>query len=226
MEHSGRGRNANSFALFVSVVCLGLCSFRVPAHAVEGPATVPLDGGPLGMLDFSAGADGHFYAQSGTSSNSNNSIVGDKAAGADLAAWMIGLKKSTGLVRFTVQLAEWKDVAVGISKPSQVNGDRFTTGPLRTAYITLAPTPDLKFSIGQVPSVEGYESVFPWNNSVGLVTAAFFVEKSNSHGVQMDYSHGPLAATVIFGDGYDTGVWNYIQFIGTDKINTSNAVAF
>jgi hypothetical protein len=52
MEHSGRGRNANSFALFVSVVCLGLCSFRVPAHAVEGPATVPLDGGPLGMLEF------------------------------------------------------------------------------------------------------------------------------------------------------------------------------
>jgi hypothetical protein len=86
---------------------------------------------------------------------------------------MIGLKKSTGLVQFTVQLAEWKDVAVGISKPSQVNGDRFTAGPLRTAYITLAPTPDLKFSIGQVPSVEGYESVFPWNNSVGLVTAAF-----------------------------------------------------
>ena len=74
-----------------------------------------------------------FTPQSGTSSNSNNSIVGDKAAGADLAAWMIGLKKSTGLVQFTVQLAEWKDVAVGISKPSQVNGDRFTTGPLRTA---------------------------------------------------------------------------------------------
>jgi hypothetical protein len=187
---------------------------------------VPLDGGPLGMLDFSAGADGYFYAQSGTSNNSSNSIVGDKAAGADLAAWMIGLKKSTGLVQFTLQLAEWKDVAVGISKPSQVNGDRFTTGPLRTAYITLAPTPDFKFSIGQVPSVEGYESVFPWNNSVGLVTAAFFVENSNSRGVQMDYSHGPLAATVVFGDGYDTGVWNYIQFIGTDKINTSNAVAF
>ena len=107
------------------------------------------------MLDFSAGADGYFYLQSGTSSNSNNSIVGDKAAGADLAAWMIGLKQSTGLVQFTLQLAEWKDVAVGISKPSEVNGDRFTTGPLRTAYITLAPTSDFKFSVGQIPSVGG-----------------------------------------------------------------------
>ena len=208
------------------IIWAGLSFVWVPAHAVEGPASVPLDGGPLGMLDFSAGADGYFYLQSGTSSNSNNSIVGDKAAGADLAAWMIGLKKSTGLVQFTVQLAEWKDVAVGISKPSEVNGDRFTTGPLRTAYITLAPTSDFKFSVGQVPSVEGYESVFPWNNSVGLVTAAFFVENSNSRGVQMDYSHGPLAGTVVFGDGYDTGVWNYIQFIGTDKIDTRNAVAF
>src|ERR1700722_11376115 len=74
MDHFGRGRNANSFALFVSVVFLGLFSFRVPAHAVEGPATVPLDGGPLGMLDFSAGADGYFYAQSGTSSNSNTTV--------------------------------------------------------------------------------------------------------------------------------------------------------
>jgi hypothetical protein len=92
--------------------------------------------------------------------------------------------------------------------------------------ITLAPTSDFKFSVGQVPSVEGYESVFPWNNSVGLVTAAFFVENSNSRGVQMDYSNGPLAGTVVFGDRYDTGVWNYIQFIGTDKIDTRYAVAF
>ena len=152
--------NVNSVTLFVSSRLRRALFVWVPAHAVEGPASVPLDGGPLGMLDFSAGADGYFYAQSGTSSNSNDSIVGNKAAGADLAAWMIGLKKSTGLVQFTVQLAEWKDVAVGISKPSEVNGDKFTTGPLRTAYITLAPTPDFKFSVGQVPWSKGMSRSF------------------------------------------------------------------
>jgi hypothetical protein len=197
----------------------------LPAFAVEGPKPVDFDGGPLGELQFSAAADGYFYYQSGTSSNSGASIAGSKDVGAEVNAWMIQLKKPTGLVQFTVQLAEYQDINLGTNKPSQVNGNRYTTGPLRTAYITLAPTDDFKFSVGQVSSLEGYESAFPWNNPSAFRTVLNDPQNSNNRGVEVDYDHGPISASVVFGDGYDTGVWNYLQYLGTYKFNASNSLS-
>ena len=89
---------------------------------------------------------------------------------------------------------------------------------------TVAPFQDFKFSVGQVPSIEGFESVFPWNNPVALRTAANPPQNSNSKGLQLDYDNGPFSATVIFGDGYDTNVYNYFQFSGTYKFNPSNQI--
>jgi hypothetical protein len=209
---------------YKSAICIGLSVIWLPAYAVEGPEPVQIDAGALGQLEFSAAGDGYFFLQSGSSSDSHNSIVGGKQIGADVDAWMVELRKATGLLQFTVQLAEFQNINLGLNKPTDVNDNRFTTGPLRSAFVTLAPTPDFKFSIGQVPSLEGYESVFPWNNPVGVRTVIAAVENSNSRGIQADYSHGPFSGTLVFGDGYDTGVWNYLQFLASDKIDANNSV--
>jgi len=204
--------------------CVALSFICAPAYAVDGPKPVDLDGGPLGLLNFSAAADGYFYLQSGTSDNSHTSIAGSKEAGDEVNAWMVQLRKSTGLVQFTVQLAEYQDINLGTNKPSQVNGNRYTTGPLRTAFVSLAPTPDFKFSVGQIGSLEGYESAFPWNNPVAFRTVLNDPQNSNSRGVEADYAHGPFSGSLVFGDGYDTGVWNYLQYLATAKIDSSNSI--
>lgn len=178
----------------------------MPAYAMDGPKPVDFDGGPLGDLEFSAAGDGYFFLQSGTSSDPHNSIAGSKAAGADINAWMIELHKPTGLLQFTVQLGEYQDINLGANKPTQVNGDRFTTGPVRSAFVSLVPTKDFKLSVGQVPSLVGYKSVYPWNNPSALRTVLNAGQNSNSRGVEADYTHGPLSGSVVFGDGYDTGV--------------------
>jgi hypothetical protein len=196
----------------------------MPSYAVDGPKPVEFDGGPLGMLEFSAAADGYFYVQSGTSDDPSKSIAGSKAAGAEINAWMIQLKKPTGLVQFTIQLAEYQDINLGSNKPSQVNGDRYTTGPLRAAFVTLAPTPDFKLSIGQVGSLEGYESSLPWNNPVAFRTVLNDPQNSNSRGIEADYAHGPFSGSIVFGDGYDTGVWNYLQYLMTIQIDAKNSI--
>jgi hypothetical protein len=214
-----RSRTYYGMAIGAGISCIWM-----PAYAVDGPAPVQIDAGPLGPLEISAAADGYFYGQSGTSSDPKTSIVGSMPTGAAIDAWMLELHKATGLLQFTVQAAEFQNINLGTNKPMNVNGDRFTTGPIRSAFVTLAPTPDFKFSIGQVPSLEGYESVFAWNNPVGVRTVIADVENSNSRGVQADYTHGPFSGTLVFGDGYDTGVWNYLQFLGEDKIDANNDV--
>jgi hypothetical protein len=210
---------------FGLATCAWLPIVSVHAYAVEGPKPVDFDGGPLGQLQFSAAADGYFYAQSGTSSDPKTSIAGSKAAGAEINAWMIQLHKPTGLVQFTVQLAEYQDINLGTNKPAQVNGNRYTTGPLRAAFITIAPIEDFKLSVGQVGSLEGFESSLPWNNPSAFRSALNPAQNSNSRGVQADYTHGPFSGSVVFGDGYDTGVWNYLQFLATDKLDASNSLS-
>ncbi|MGD0107125.1 MAG: outer membrane beta-barrel protein [Rhodopila sp.] len=198
-------------------MCATLSVVRVPAYAVDGPKPVEFDGGPLGPLEFTAAADGYFYLQSGTSDNSHTSIAGSKEAGAEVNAWLIQVKKSTGLIQFTVQLAECQDINLGTNKPSEVNGNRYTTGPLRTAFVSIAPIPDFKLSVGQVSSLEGYESAFPWNNPVAYRTVLDDPQNSNSRGVEADYAHGPFSGSLVFGDGYDTGVWNYLPISGDSQ---------
>ena len=208
--------------LGVSAVALMIVVNTNASRAMNGPSWVSIDGGPLGPLEVSAGVDGYFYAQSGTSSNSHVSIVGGKSNGAELSDFMVQLRKSTGIFQFKIQLAEYTDINLGTDRPKGVDGNRYTTGPLRAAYITIAPADNFSVSVGQLDSLEGYESAFAWSNPVQLRTVIAGVENSESRGVSAIYTQGPLSGTVIFGDGNDTGVFNYLQFLATDTINSNN----
>ncbi|MBU6448434.1 MAG: outer membrane beta-barrel protein [Rhodospirillales bacterium] len=178
-----------------------------------------IDGGPLGTLKISGGVDGYFFAQSGAS---GSSVVGPKSNGANISAFMIQAKKTTGPIQFTIQLAEYTNINLGANKPKEINGNMYTTGPLRAAYITLPLTDDFSISAGQLDSLEGYESAFAWNNPVALRTVIASVENSESRGVSASYNQGPFSGTVIFGDGYDTGVFNYLQFLTSYDINADS----
>lgn len=191
---------------------------------MEGPQPVKVDGGPLGQLTFSAAGEGYFFVQSGTSSDPHVSIAGSETAGAEISAWSVELHKPTGLVQFTLGLGEWQDINLGTSKPAEVNDKRFTNGPLRSAFVSLAPTDDFKLSVGQFPSLVGYESVFPWKNPSALRTVINAAENSSSRGVQVDYAHGSLSGSVAFGDGYDSAVWNHVQFLVIDTIDANNSL--
>ena len=63
------------------------------------------------------------------------------------------------------------------------------------------------FSACQLGSIEGWESGIDWNNANQLTTEIFYVQNSQNRGVSANYTQGPVSATVIFGDGYDSGVF-------------------
>ena len=50
------------------------------------------------------------------------------------------------------------------------------------------------------------------------------MENSQNRAVEGTYTKGPVAATVTFGDGYDTGVFNFLQALVTYTINSTNNV--
>jgi hypothetical protein len=194
------------------------------AHALNGPSAIQIDGGPLGPLSISGGVDGYGYYLSDT--NDEGNLPGtNKADGMELANALIEIQKTTGVVQATLQIgANGGTAFFGSGHPSQSSISTYTTGPLRAGYVTIAPpNSDFTFSAGQIGSLEGWESGVEWNNANQLTTEMFYVENSQSRGIEVSYNNGPVSATVSYGDGYDTGVFNFVEAIGTYTFNADNA---
>ncbi|MCF3947710.1 porin [Acidiphilium sp. AL] len=195
------------------------------AQAFNGPANIKIDGGPLGPLELSGGADGYFYGLSGTGNSANPGLLGtDKATGAEFLNGLIQVQKTTGLVQFTVEVGSTTSFVLGAA-PTRTSVQTFSTGPLYAGYVTLAPNTNFSISAGQIASLEGYESGIDWNNANLLTTDLFSVENSQSRGVTATYTQGPVSGTLTFGDGWDTGVWNFLQGLVTYTFNSNNSLS-
>jgi hypothetical protein len=189
------------------------------AQALTGPTAIQIDGGPLGALQLSGGVDGYGYYINPTPS-------GVKSNGAEVGSALVELQKTSGVLQFTIEIGSNGGTTTLGTRPSETSITNFTTGPLYAGYITIAPpNSPITVSAGQLGSLEGYESGIDWNNADQLTTAVFYVQNSQSRGVSATYTGGPLTATVEFGDGYDTGVFNFLQALATYTINSTNSVS-
>ncbi len=190
------------------------------AHAMNGPTAINIDGGPLGQLSLSGGVDGYGYYVSNLPNGTLNH-------GVNVANALVELQKTTGELQFTIEVgSNGGAIAVGASgRPGQTSINNFSTGPLYAGYVTVAPK-DMPFTIsaGRMASLEGWESAVDWNNESQLTTDIWYVENSQNTGVEGSYTAGPVTATVLFGDGWDTHVFNFLQALVSYTINSNNNV--
>lgn len=201
---------------------LGAAGAAGPALAMTLPQPIKLNGGPLGQLEVSGGISGYFYAYSGAG---EKSVFGNgKTAGAESFVNDILVTKPTGPIRFTIEAKVYNGLYMGY-RPTSPSASKFTTGPIKLAYATLALTPDFTISAGQVASIEGWESSTDWHNANIIDSPLYYQENSASRGVSATYSRGPVSATLVFGDGWDTGVFNTFQALVTYSFNKNNALS-
>ena len=195
------------------------------AQAMSGPTAITIDGGPLGSLALSGGVDGYGYYLGETNSNGNMPGT-NKDIGANVANGLVELQKTSGVLQFTVEVGSNGGAVTLGTAPSQTTISNFSTGPLYAGYVTVAPTGSpFTVSVGQMGSLEGYESGVDWNNSNQLTTGIFYVENAQDRGVQLNYSQGPVSASVQLGDGYDTGVFNFLQALASYSYNANNSLS-
>jgi hypothetical protein len=189
------------------------------AQAMSGPTAIQIDGGPLGPLQLSGGVDGYGYYLS-------NTADGEKDNGAYVGSALVELQKTDGVVQFTIEIGSNGGATTLGTSPSQTSITTFSTGPLYAGYVTIAPTGSpVTFSAGQLNSLEGYEAGIDWINPVQLTTAIFYVQNSQSRGVEAALTEGPVTATVEYGDGVDSGVFNTFQGLVSYTINSTNTLS-
>lgn len=205
-------------------VILLVWSMPTPAFAVDQPPPFSFQAGPLGTLELSGGADGYVYALTGAGSDTNKGLLGtSRDTGANFMNGLVKLEKPDGLLQFTIEGGAVNALTLG-SKPKPQTAQKWSTGPFRSAYVTLEPTADFSISVGQIGSLEGYESAIDWKNFNVMTTALWDVENAQSVGVSATYAHSPFTATAVISDGFDTNRWNYLQVsvsydIDNDKNN-------
>lgn len=218
--------------LGLSVIALSAVLSFHAAQAMSGPTSVQIDGGPLGPLQISGGADGIFYGMTGTQNygdinglgapGTNN--AGPKADGAQFLNGLIELQKNTGVLQATVEIGSTNFIYLGLgTTPSSIQS--YSTGPLYAGYITIAPTGSpVTISVGQMTGLEGFEATQDYNNANIFLSQFAYVQTGQGRGVSANYTSGPVNAMVFLNDGYDTGVFNSLQAELTYTINSTNNV--
>ena len=199
--------------------------FAINAQALNGPTSIQIDGGPLGPLELSGGLDGYGFYQTGAGTGSvlNSFLDTNRDDGFNVGSALIELQKTSGQLQFTIEVGANGGATTLGARPTQTTVNAYSTGALYAGYLTVAPTGlPVTVSAGQMPSLEGYESALDWDNPVQLTTAIFYVQNTQSRGVTANYTKGPIDASVMYGDGYDTGVFNFLQALFTYTINSSN----
>lgn len=189
------------------------------AHALTGPTAITIDGGPLGSVNLSGGVNGYGWYMNQASPSQNSE-------GIEVGSALVELQKTTGVLQFTIEVGSVGGTpTLGTGAPTQTSITEFRTGPLFLGYVTIAPpNSPITVSAGHLGSLEGYEADTAWTNPSMFTTAIWWDENSSSTGVEAAGTEGPVTATVEFGDGFDSGVWNYGQALVTYNINSNNAL--
>jgi len=189
--------------------------------ALDPPAPVEFQLGSW-KLDGSVGLDGLAYGLNGAGEPGSLGLLGtDKDAGVKLLNGLAKVEKTEGLFQFAFQVGGVSSWTLG-TRPTMASVQTFSSGPLYTGSLTLAPTSDFSISAGRLASLEGYESTVDWQNSSVLATSIFFVQNSVSNSASGTYTVGPLSTTLMFGDGFDTYRFNFLQASTTYTFNDTN----
>lgn len=198
--------------------------FTAQANAMNMPPPLKIDGGPLGTLEVSGGLDGYFYALSGAGNTNSPGLLGtSKSSGAEVYSTQIKITKPTGPLRFTFELRPQNSLVLG-TKPNSPYMQQFPLGPVYAAFATVAPNKHFSFSAGELYSVEGWEYSADFHNSNALLTDLWYVENTSSRGISASYSNGRFSTIVSFGDGFDTGIWNFLQGTASYTFNAENSL--
>lgn len=191
------------------------------AVALDPPAPVEFNLGSW-KLDWSVGADGFVYGLTGAGNAGALGLLGtDKSAGTKILNGLAKVEKTEGLFQFDIELGGVASWTLG-TRPTMASAQTFSSGPLYIGAFKLAPTPELTIAAGRLASLEGYEATVDWLNPSVLATSIFFVQNSVSNSVAATYTAGPLSTTLMFGDGFDTYRFNFLQAAATYTFNDTN----
>ncbi|MBN6740777.1 porin [Acidithiobacillus sp. MC6.1] len=203
----------------------------LPMPAMTGPLQSPspfqFNAGPLGKLDITGVMSGMGLWQD----NPVNTVSPDPVAfngytHADISNGQIFIQKTHGLIQFFLQAGAYNMPALGSPFLSTGATTAGYYGPLPQAYLKIAPTKNFSVLIGKLPTLIGAEYTFTFENMNIERGLLWNQENAVNRGVQVNYSVGPLSASLAWSDGFYSNRFNWLSGDLSYTINSANTVSF
>ncbi len=203
--------------------------------SVTGPlqfaSPTPIDlSGMAGLSDIPAISDlGKFKVNavaSGIGIVQNHAVSSDRTDRADVSNAQIILQKADGPIQFYLQAGAYDIPALGAPFVSAGDSVKSLYGPLPVAYLKIAPTDNFSLMAGNLPTLIGAEYTFTFENLNIERGLLWNQENAVNRGVQLNYSQGPVAASLSWNNGFYSD--SYTWLIGSlgYTLNPANSVSF
>jgi len=155
----------------------------------------------------------------------SNPILGDHSDHGDASNAQIFFQKTEGLFQFLAQIGAYSFPALGSPyiNSGRTVGDFF--GPVPVAYGKIQPTEEFSIQAGKLPTLIGAEYAFTFQNMNIERGLLWNQEPVISHGVQANYTLGPLAFSASLNDGFYSNRYNWISGSAAWTINKENTLS-
>ncbi|MCJ2047345.1 porin [Methylobacterium sp. J-078] len=231
-------------ALLLSSACAYAADLKAPVAPAPVPAsckaeiTFPAYGGVIkqnpnpacltlgafGDIYVGGAVSGYFYDQSNVTSIALPGIAADRFGRADFSNLMGFIQKADGAFQFYAAFGAYSIPGLGAPIFSAFDQTNLLFSPAPIVFGKYVINDNWSVQGGRMPTLIGSELPFTFQNlniSRGLL---FAQENIINHGVQINYSDGPWAASFAATDGFFSGELNWVTGAITYKIDSANTI--
>jgi hypothetical protein len=189
------------------------------APLAANPHSATFDAGPLGNIMVSGVISGGGFYQS-------NPVPGQLDGYGDLFNGQVIVNKTDGPVQFYVQAGAYALPALGYGYTRSTTLDPELFGYVPQGFLKFAPNSSFNLMIGALPTLIGAEYTFTFQNMNIERGLLWGQEPAVSKGVQLNFTHGPIATSLAWTDGYYSDTYTHISGLITYTFKNSDTLTF
>jgi len=155
----------------------------------------------------------------------NHAVVGDFYNRLDVSNAEAFIQKADGVIQYFLQVGGYSIPALGTPYVNLSKAVNRLYGPLPVAFLKIAPTDSFSIMAGNLPTLIGAEYTFTFENMNIERGLLWNQENAINRGIQLNYSHGPLAASVTWNNGFYSHSYTWVWGSLAWTINPQNTLS-
>jgi hypothetical protein len=155
----------------------------------------------------------------------NHAVVGDPYNRIDVSNAEAIIQKADGVIQYYLQVGGYSFPIVGNPYINMTKSVNRLYGVLPEAYIKIAPTDSFSIEAGNLPTLFGAEYTFTFENMNIERGLLWNQENVINRGLQLNYTYGPLAASVSWNNGFYSHSYTWVDGSLAWTINPQNTLS-
>jgi len=155
----------------------------------------------------------------------NHAVPGDPYNRLDFSNAEAIIQKADGVIQYYVQVGGYSFPILGSPYINLAKAVNRLYGVVPEGYIKIVPTGNFSIMAGNLPTLFGAEYTFTFENMNIERGLLWNQENAINRGVQLNYTYGPLAASVSWNNGFYSHSYTWVDGSLAWTINPANTLS-